>query len=137
MICDAFIYPVNKGDSFPHPCFVIECDSKITDRLQKHLKKYVMRNRVEIVDQSESYTVIQAWGPSTGHLANLIPGALVSSLPVGSLVSSRRFTDIGAKDARHPSLGIRFIVDKEGKGKDIYFKLLTTSAASTIVFRTR
>ncbi len=111
MIADAFVYPVNKGGQFPHPCFIIDMDKRILPALQSHLKRYVLRNKVSLSDVTDTYKVMQISGPTTKSLldGNFIDKRLGDKIAPGSLVSMHRFCDVSLKDKRHEMMGMRIV----------------------------
>lgn len=109
MLWDAFIYPKNKDDEFPHPTYLIECDAEATTDLLKHLKKYVLRAKVKMADATSSYVAWQVWGPAATQLWGSYVPAATKGLPVGGAVPKERFCDVGCRDPRHAELGLRVI----------------------------
>ncbi|CAG8517520.1 5499_t:CDS:2 [Gigaspora rosea] len=112
VLYDTFIHPKNVGTTFPHPIYLVECDSRIVSDLIKHMKKYVLRSKVSIIDVSSQYNVWNMWG---GNIDNLwwryqVPNPSATKLPIGSLVLKERIAEIGCKDKRCPYMGLRFIL---------------------------
>jgi folate-binding Fe-S cluster repair protein YgfZ len=118
VLFDTFIHPKNKGHDFPHPAFLVECDARVVEPLMKHLKRYLLRSKVKMVNVSNSYTVYQAWGPSANSIwGNYQKPDVFREVPLGGMLSKERFTDIGCKDPRLHDLGFRFVKAVEDKGK--------------------
>ena len=81
----------------------------------KHLKKYILRKDVKVAEENQ-YSIWQTWGDDVYKLwGSVIFDEYSKKVPVGSILSKERFTDIGLKDPRNSSLGIRFVlpVDQE------------------------
>ncbi|CAG8583316.1 22321_t:CDS:2, partial [Gigaspora margarita] len=98
VLYDTFIHPKNVGTTFPHPIYLVECDSRIVSDLIKHMKKYVLRSKVSIIDVSSQYNVWNMWG---GNIDNLwwryqVPNPSATKLPIGSLVLKERIAEIGS-----------------------------------------
>lgn len=115
MLYDAFIYPVNVGVNFPHPKFIIECAAGSTTLLLKHLKRYILRSKVNLRDVSEEYGLWSIWGNA---LVKAPPLSVVDSsrvgVPTGSLVkTNKRISDIGCFDPRVPGFGYRAVIPKD------------------------
>ncbi|CAG8484410.1 5880_t:CDS:10 [Diversispora eburnea] len=78
-------------DKFPiPPSFLIECDSRALTDLIKHLKKYVLRSKVTIIDVSSRYNVWNLWGDNLNNLWCI--------------------GDICCRDKRCPYMGLRLIL---------------------------
>ncbi|KAI8384666.1 uncharacterized protein BYT42DRAFT_563252 [Radiomyces spectabilis] len=110
VLYDVFIYPVNHGDNFPHPKFMVECSSSLTSSLLKHLKRYVLRSKVKMRDVSEEYSVYNIWGQAI----NSATTKAITDVPTGMLVKTdKRLTDIGCMDPRVPGFGYRAVLKQE------------------------
>ncbi|TPX56347.1 aminomethyltransferase [Powellomyces hirtus] len=68
VLYDVFIYPKNRCETFPHPCFVVEHDSRLTQDLMTHLKRYKLRAKLNITNVSSQFQAYQIWGPNTSRL---------------------------------------------------------------------
>ena len=109
MLFDAFLYPENVGNTFPHQSYLLEIDECITEKLLSHLKRFILRNEV-IITPTDEFTVWQAWGPLSHDLwQNYIPAHTAKTRPIGTIVSNSPFSSIGCIDPRQPQLGIRFL----------------------------
>ena len=112
MLLDAFIFPVNKAIGNGTPTFILDVDSTHVTALEEHLKRYILRNKVQL--RKTNHPVVQTWGPNSTKLwGNYVPEKHTRGLPTGSIVPREGFTDIGCRDPRHPDLGIRFLMDEE------------------------
>ncbi|KAJ3045436.1 ccr4 associated factor [Rhizophlyctis rosea] len=115
VLYDVFIHPKNKGFEFPHPTFLLDVDSRAIPALQAHLKKYLLRSKLTVQDASSRYRVWQVWGPSTSLLWTHFVPKETKALPLGGAVPKDRFCDVGCKDPRHPDLGLRVVMETDGK----------------------
>src|SRR5688572_20264517 len=97
---DAFIHPKNSG-SFPHPTFLVECDSRILPEIIKHMKKYILRSRVKINDVSSFYQVWNVWGDLIDNLWRRNP----------------KLVEIGCRDLRYHNMGVRLVLPPDTKRK--------------------
>ncbi|CAG8731049.1 6507_t:CDS:2, partial [Dentiscutata heterogama] len=68
VLYDTFVHPKNVGTAFPHPIYLVECDSRIVSELIKHMKKYVLRSKVSIIDVSSHYNIWNMWGENINNL---------------------------------------------------------------------
>ncbi|KAJ3171232.1 ccr4 associated factor [Geranomyces variabilis] len=114
VLFDVFIYPKNRGETFPHPTFIIEHDARQTADILLHLKRYKLRAKLTVTDVSAQYQAFQIWGPSTTHLwGTYLPPQIGAAggrtLPQGAQLPRERFCDIGCKDPRHADLGLRVV----------------------------
>ncbi|KAJ3161052.1 ccr4 associated factor [Geranomyces michiganensis] len=114
ILFDVFIYPKNRGETFPHPIFIIEHDARQTADILLHLKRYKLRAKLTVTDVSSQYQAYQIWGPSTAHLwGTYLPPQIGAAggrnLPQGAQLPRERFCDIGCKDPRHADLGLRVV----------------------------
>ncbi|KAI8915174.1 hypothetical protein DFJ77DRAFT_461565 [Powellomyces hirtus] len=113
VLYDVFIYPKNRCETFPHPCFVVEHDSRLTQDLMTHLKRYKLRAKLNITNVSSQFQAYQIWGPNTSRLwGSYLPpmaGAAAKGLPHGAQLPRERFCDIGCRDPRHSDLGVRIV----------------------------
>ncbi|CAG8515986.1 8751_t:CDS:2 [Funneliformis caledonium] len=96
---DAFIHPKNSGTSFPHPTFLVECDSRILPEIIKHMKKYMLRSRVKINDVSSFYQVWNVWGDLIDNLWRRNP----------------KLVEIGCRDLRYHNMGVRLVLPPDTK----------------------
>ncbi|CAG8442702.1 12307_t:CDS:2 [Acaulospora morrowiae] len=112
VLYDTFIYPKNLGDAFPHPNFLVECDSRILKDLAKHMEKYLLRSKVSIVDASTKYRIWNLWGSNISNLwwQHQIPNKTAIKLPAGSLILKESISDIGCRDSRCPYMGLRLVL---------------------------
>ncbi|KAJ3003555.1 ccr4 associated factor, partial [Thoreauomyces humboldtii] len=125
VLFDVFIYPKNRGETFPHPAFIIDHDARLTSDLLQHLKRYKLRAKLSITDATRNYEAHQIWGPDVAHMwGNYLPPlAPVSGvkhpaavLPAGAQLPRERFCDVGCRDPRHTDLGLRVVLEKGTKG---------------------
>ncbi|TPX58484.1 aminomethyltransferase [Spizellomyces sp. 'palustris'] len=83
-----------------------------------HLKRYKLRAKLSISDETARYRAYQVWGPTASLLwGNYVPtvsGAAGKHMPIGSVLPKERFCDMGCKDPRHPDLGLRVVVEGDG-----------------------
>ena len=93
MLYDAFIYPINDGNEFPQPKFMIECASTATTGLLKHLKRYILRSKVKVRDATEEYKLWSIWGDG-----------------LTTMNMNTRLSNIGCVDPRVPGFGYRAIL---------------------------
>ncbi|CAG8596756.1 15581_t:CDS:2 [Acaulospora colombiana] len=82
----------NFGDTFPHPNFLVECDSRALTDLLKHMKKYILRSKVSIVDVSPQYRIWNLWGNDINNLwwHHQVPNKTATKLPAGSFILKER-----------------------------------------------
>ncbi|KAI9105591.1 hypothetical protein DFS34DRAFT_600017 [Phlyctochytrium arcticum] len=114
ILFDAFIYPKNMADTFPHPSYLIEHDATHTSALLSHLTRYKLRSKLTFQNVSEGYAVYQMWGPTSDLLwGSFVPPAAGKTLPQGSVLPKERFCDVGCRDPRRPEMGLRVVVEKE------------------------
>lgn len=97
VLFDAFIYAENTTS------FIVETDAAVSVDAAAHIKKYMMRSKLKLEPLEDQ--VWQAWGPTSTSIWEQ------DSNPTGSDVYIPRngISDIGCKDPRHKSLGIRFV----------------------------
>ncbi|KAI8927415.1 hypothetical protein BC831DRAFT_510840 [Entophlyctis helioformis] len=112
ILFDAFVYPENKGGEFPHPSFLVDVDTATAPKFEAHLRRYKLRNRITVTNLASDEFVWQAWGRN----AHLLWGSYVDrmsakNMPPGSVVPKESFCDVGCRDPRHASLGVRFVLD--------------------------
>ncbi|KAI8074143.1 hypothetical protein BC940DRAFT_339019 [Gongronella butleri] len=113
MLYDVFVYPVNVGENFPHPRFILDYGASDTTSLLKHLKRYILRAKIKIQPATDQFDLYHVWGKT--HAA-----AHASNIPVGGLIKKeQRLTDIGCIDPRVPGFGYRAVVPKD-QGKALY-----------------
>lgn len=126
MLFDAFIYPVNvstTSNSFPHPNFLIECDTSVIKELKTHLTRYRLRNKITISEQE--YDVYQIWGPKSHLLwGKFVDEKHAKNVPLGTIVPKPRFVEIGTRDQRAPELGLRVVVQRGQKRELVFSSLL-------------
>nr|CAG8630260.1 14570_t:CDS:2 [Entrophospora candida] len=117
VLYDTFIYPKNIGSTFPHPTFLIECDSRGSSHLINHLKKYLLRSKIVITDVSSHYNAWSIWGKNINNLwwQHQIPKPFTTKLPTGTLVLKERINEIGCKDKRYPDMGLRLVLPADTK----------------------
>ncbi|KAI9208005.1 uncharacterized protein BJ171DRAFT_492338 [Polychytrium aggregatum] len=110
VLFDAFIYPKNVNQTFPHPAFLVESAEASLPGLHAHLKRFLLRTKAKITPQSD-WRVWQAWGPQSKQLwgGTFVPKS-GSSTPAGSVLAKNSFVDNGLKDCRHPEFGVRFLM---------------------------
>ncbi|CAI2165582.1 13649_t:CDS:2 [Funneliformis geosporum] len=114
---DAFIHPKNSGTSFPHPTFLVECDSRILPEIIKHMKKYILRSKVKINDVSSFYQIWNVWGDKIDNLwwRNQVPNPSATKLQTGVLVLKEKIAEIGCRDKRYPNMGLRLVLPPDTK----------------------
>lgn len=103
MLYDTFIYPVNVGVNFPHPKFIIDYPNSSKTAFIRHLKRYLLRSKVNIRDCSEEYQLYNIWGTALNN--ETLDPALVQK--------EKRFSDIGCTDPRIPGFGYRTVLPKD------------------------
>ncbi|ORX62755.1 Aminomethyltransferase folate-binding domain-containing protein [Hesseltinella vesiculosa] len=111
MLYDVFVYPINAGENFPHPRFILDYGSSDAADLFKHLKRYLLRSKVKMRPATEEYDLYHIWSkPAPSSSSHF-------QVPVGGLIKKdNRLTDIGCLDPRVPGFGYRAVLPKD---KDI------------------
>ncbi|CAB5200995.1 uncharacterized protein OCT59_022770 [Rhizophagus irregularis] len=117
VLFDAFIHPKNLGTSFPHPTFLVECDSRIIPEIIKHMKKYLLRSKVNITDVSSLYQIWNVWGNEINNLwwRHQVPNPSATKLHTGTLVLKENIAEIGCRDKRYPNMGLRLVLPVDTK----------------------
>ncbi|KAG5455371.1 MAG: hypothetical protein BJ554DRAFT_5230, partial [Olpidium bornovanus] len=117
---DVFIYPRNVGRDFPHPLFLIECDSETKPDLVSHLRKYLLRTKAAVRDpEPGAYRAWSVWGPGTApahqHQQHAAAGAAAPGPGARLILKERRWSEIGCRDVRAPGMGLRLVVPDDGE----------------------
>ncbi|GES76761.1 aminomethyltransferase folate-binding domain-containing protein [Rhizophagus clarus] len=117
VLFDAFIYPKNLGTSFPYPTFLVECDLRIIPEIIKHMKKYLLRSKVNITDVSSLYQIWNIWGNGINNLwwKHQVPNPSATKLHTGTLVLKENIAEIGCRDERYPNMGLRLVLPVDAK----------------------
>ncbi|CAG8606118.1 7859_t:CDS:1 [Paraglomus brasilianum] len=117
VLYDAFIYPKNINRTFPHPIYLIECDSAVLSSLETHLNKYKLRSKVTIKDVSSEYNIWNVWGDDVNNLwwRRLIPNPTANKITASELVLKEGIDEIGCRDRRYPGMGLRLVLSSEKK----------------------
>ncbi|CAG8616845.1 2770_t:CDS:2 [Paraglomus brasilianum] len=117
VLYDAFIYPKNINRTFPHPIYLIECDSAVLSSLATHLNKYKLRSKVTIKDVSSKYNIWNIWGDDVSNLwwRRLIPNPTANKITASELVLKEGIDEIGCRDRRYPGMGLRLVLSSEKK----------------------
>ncbi|CAO3617476.1 unnamed protein product [Cunninghamella echinulata] len=117
MLYDVFIYPVNVGENFPHPKYIIDAPLIPGNPILKHLKRYILRSKVKIKDVSEDYQLYHIWGNKShkpSSLSSTSTSIVEPDVPTGTLIKkNNRLTDIGCEDPRVHGFGYRAVVPKD------------------------
>ncbi|CAO3625724.1 unnamed protein product [Cunninghamella blakesleeana] len=112
MLYDVFIYPINVGENFPHPKFIIDAPFVPGNPILKHLKRYILRSKIKIKDVSEDYHLYHIWGKS--HLPTVMNAKDADHVPTGTLIKkNNQLTDIGCEDPRVHGFGYRAVIPKD------------------------
>ncbi|KAJ3222117.1 ccr4 associated factor [Clydaea vesicula] len=116
VLYDGFIYPKLNLSKIPE--YLIEVDDRALEPLILHLKKFILRNKIELNNISNEKDVYQIWGP---NFTSLYSGTLIDKnldllnknekFPVGCLIWDK-FSNIGMRDPRHLDMGLRVILPK-------------------------
>ncbi|KAJ3068905.1 ccr4 associated factor [Podochytrium sp. JEL0797] len=116
VIADAFVHPRNASgnSSAKETQFLVDVDPRAAASLVAHLRKYALRAKVAIEDVSQEFQVHQAWGPHAA-LWDQYVGDVGKGLPAGTVLTKDRWIQVGCKDPRNPSLGVRYLVPKGEK----------------------
>jgi len=117
VMCDAIVYKSEKNN-----LYYVECDSQIVDSLQRHLKMYRVRRKIDIEHVGDKINVWSMFG-SIKHLDN---GATANKMgkfklegmifPCGTLNSkTSKFVDnvMIYEDPRLPDLGLRILAESQ------------------------
>ncbi|KAG5305758.1 CDPF1 protein, partial [Acromyrmex insinuator] len=117
VMCDAIVYKSEESN-----LYYIECDSQIVDSLQRHLKMYRVRRKIDIEHVGDKINVWSMFN-STKYLDN---GAAVNEtekfklegmiFPCGTFNSkTSKFVDnvMIYEDPRLPDLGLRILVESQ------------------------
>ncbi|KAL0132573.1 hypothetical protein PUN28_000377 [Cardiocondyla obscurior] len=123
VMCDAVVYKTQEGN-----LYYVECDSEIIDSLQRHLKMYRVRRKIDIEHVGDKINVWSVFG-SSKHLEDeaAADGAGENKLegmifPCGTLNSkTSKFVDnvMIFEDPRLPELGLRILVESQINKHDI------------------
>ncbi|XP_049291978.1 putative transferase CAF17 homolog, mitochondrial [Anopheles funestus] len=97
VFCDTLIYKRPEAEAEPHD-YLLECDASVASRLEKHLKLYRLRKKVQ-VGMDETYHV---WAAFKNEIAD--------GEEEGPNANSRLHV---LKDPRLARLGYRVLIDKE------------------------
>jgi len=133
VMCDAIVYKSEKNN-----LYYVECDSQIVDSLQRHLKMYRVRRKIDIEHVGDKINVWSMFG-SIKHLDN---GAKANKMgtfklegmifPCGTLNSkTSKFVDnvMIYQDPRLPDLGLRILAESQ-IGKNEIIKHLDVDISS-------
>ncbi|KAI7869804.1 uncharacterized protein EV154DRAFT_581652, partial [Mucor mucedo] len=115
MLFDTFIYPVNVGENFPHPKYMIDCPSDTKTLFMRHIKRYLLRSKIKMRDCSDEYGLWHMWGP-----------ALKGEGDPELIQKGQGYTDIGCTDPRIPGFGYRAVVKKDTDIQHIFPKSVLT-----------
>ncbi|OLY80777.1 putative transferase caf-17, mitochondrial [Smittium mucronatum] len=109
VLADAFIYPENRGPSFPASSFYIEIDALMKPDLLRLLRMHKLRSRVDIFDDVDM-AIYSVWGNGVSEYLFGKPQSPMSrNLPRGSLVFKTNQimgADVWLKDTRCPDMGL-------------------------------
>lgn len=117
VMCDAIVYKGEKSE-----LYYVECDSQIVDSLQRHLKMYRVRRKIDIEHEGDRLNVWSMFGSierlnngvatsETGR--NKLEGMI---FPCGTLNSkASKFVDnvMIYEDPRLPDLGLRILAESK------------------------
>jgi len=120
-----FVYPKNKGLIFPAPhTFLVECDSRLSQDLYRHLQKYILRSKVKLQDVTPEYSVWSAWGTLLQRLTQPSPSRPIP--PGGLLMKDIGVGDVWCKDSRMELMGLRMVepIHKSRKDQNIVLQFV-------------
>ena len=104
VLADALLYAEPRG---AEPAFVLDVDARVADQLSAHLRKYRIREKVQVTDASAELAVVQLLPPPPPLAAPSRTGLDGASLRQ-TLGANVRV--LGGRDPRHPGLGYRLVV---------------------------
>ncbi|XP_071645692.1 putative transferase CAF17 homolog, mitochondrial [Temnothorax longispinosus] len=117
VMCDAIVYKSEESN-----LYYVECDSLIIDSLQRHLKMYRVRRKIDIEHVGDKINVWSMFG-STKHLDNGVAATETGKhklegmiFPCGKLNSkASKFVDnvMIYEDPRLPDLGLRILAESQ------------------------
>jgi len=117
VMCDAIVYKSEESD-----LYYVECDSQIIDSLQRHLKMYRVRRKIDIEHVGDKINVWSMFG-STKCLDNGVAMSETGKhklegmiFPCGTLNSkTSKFVDniMIYEDPRLPDLGLRVLAESQ------------------------
>ncbi|ORZ01889.1 hypothetical protein BCR42DRAFT_429821 [Absidia repens] len=110
---DAFVYPVNAGENFPHQKYILDFSAIEGRSLLKHLKLYLLRSKIKIRDVTNDYSLYHLWGssPPPPPIKSATPDV---PTPAGTLIKkTSRWSDIGCVDPRVPGFGYRAVIPND------------------------
>jgi folate-binding Fe-S cluster repair protein YgfZ len=85
---------------------------RLKNVILNHVKKYILRSKIQIENVDDQYDIYHAWGPNVN--SNLF---IKEELPKGEpTILPDVISTIGYVDPRHSSLGFRFIKAKNHSG---------------------
>ncbi|XP_063970981.1 putative transferase CAF17, mitochondrial [Lytechinus pictus] len=102
VLYDVLCYQWSRDESDEIPSFLLECDSAISQELQKHLKLYRIRKKVDITSLDSEYQVWSVFSPGT------------TPSPGSQSGQSHLFTDPRVK-----GLGQRVIISRDDQVPDV------------------
>ncbi|XP_077280972.1 iron-sulfur cluster assembly factor IBA57, mitochondrial [Temnothorax americanus] len=117
VMCDAIVYKSEESN-----LYYVECDSLMIDSLQKHLKMYRVRRKIDIEHVGDKINVWSMFG-STKHLDNGVAATETGKhklegmiFPCGKLNGkASKFVDnlMIYEDPRLPDLGLRILAESQ------------------------
>ncbi|XP_071554889.1 putative transferase CAF17 homolog, mitochondrial [Temnothorax nylanderi] len=117
VMCDAIVYKSEESN-----LYYVECDSLIIDSLQRHLKMYRVRRKIDIEHVGDKINVWSMFG-STKHFDNGVAATETGKhklegmiFPCGKLNSkASKFVDnvMIYEDPRLPDLGLRILAESQ------------------------
>lgn len=121
VMCDAVVYKSEESD-----LYYVECDSQVVDSLQRHLKMYRVRRRIDIEHVGDKISVWSMFGsagrPDDGAAASETGKLEGMIFPCGTLNSkASKFVDsvMIYEDPRLPDLGLRILAETQIGGDEI------------------
>lgn len=129
VMCDAIVYKSEETN-----LYYVECDSQIIESLQRHLKMYRVRRKIDIEYVGDKINVWSMFG-STNHLGNGVASNDMGKhklegmiFPCGTLNNkASKFVDnvMIYEDPRLPDLGLRILAESRVDGHEIIKHLNT------------
>lgn len=115
LLYDVFIYPLNRGLNFPHPVFLLDCALPSLPELHTHLRRYLLRSKVQIRNATDQYVLWGIWGPRAHEFWGAPPKE-PEDMPRGSMVfKEEKCADVGCRDPRWKGMGLRVLVERKKK----------------------
>jgi len=117
VMCDAIVYKSKENN-----LYYVECDSQIVDSLQRHLKMYRVRRKIDIEHVGDKINVWSMFGSikhlNNGAIANKMEKSKMEGMifPCGTLNSkTSKFVDnvMIYEDPRLPDLGLRILAESQ------------------------